>query len=81
MKTNTILVFIVGVLVAATIYSLYSLNKVQGLVNKTSNRLPGGEKVADNTPKPAEDVSAGELAEKLKDEMSQGSKINVTFNA
>jgi len=81
MKTEGLLIFIVGVLVAATIYSLYSLNKVQGLVNKTSNKLLGGEKVADATPKPAEDVTAGQLATALKEKMNEGSKISVTFNA
>jgi predicted Holliday junction resolvase-like endonuclease len=81
MKQNALLIFIVGVLVAATIYSLYSLNKIQGKVNKTSNKLPEGERTADNTPKPAEDVTAGELATKLRDEMNKVSKISVTFNA
>ena len=81
MKTEGLLIFIVGVLVAATIYSLYSLNKVQGLVNKTSNKLLGGEKVADATQKPAEDVTAGQLATALKEKMNEGSKISVTFNA
>lgn len=77
-KAQVIVLVIIGALLVLVILSIMKLNKVEGAVNKTSNRILDAEmqRQQEQVEKP---VLASTLIKSLQDEMNRVKEVNVKF--
>lgn len=77
-KAQVIVLVIIGALLVLVILSIMKLNKVEGAVNKTSNRILDAEmqRQQEQVEKP---VLASTLIKSLQDEMNHVKEVSVKF--